>query len=164
MNHPLHPEPALAKTEEMPIFLPRPTWTETWMKIAHTIADRSYDPKMKVGAIVISDDNTTMLGSGYNGNYSGGPNVPESNEPGQTGFIHAEINALLKCPYHYHMKKVMYVTVSPCRGCAKCIINGGISKVIYDVKYRDTSGLELLSNAGIEVVNFQLPIVTPSAL
>jgi dCMP deaminase len=134
--------------------LVRPSWHETWMSIAHTIAARSYDPRMKVGAIVISEDNSSMLGCGYNGNYAGGPNIPESNEPGMTGFIHAEINALLKCPYHYPMKKVMYVTVMPCAGCAKCVINGGISKVIYDADYRNRAGVEILAAAGITVVKY----------
>lgn len=143
--------PAEKITESNIIATPRPNWHETWMKIAHNIADRSYDPRLKVGAIVIAEDNSSMLGLGYNGNHAGGPNTPESNEPGQSGFIHAEINALLKCPYHYPVKKVMYVTVSPCRGCAKCVINGGVSKLIYDIEYRDTSGVDLLRASGIEV-------------
>jgi deoxycytidylate deaminase len=48
----------------------------------------------------------------------------------------------------------MYVTVMPCRGCAKCIINSGIAKVIYDAQYRDTSGVDLLVSAGIEVCKY----------
>lgn len=132
--------------------VPRMTWTETWMMIARTIADmRSYDPRLKVGAIVISEDNTQMLALGYNGNYKGGPHEPESMEPGQSGFIHAELNALLKCDYNFSRKKIMYVTHAPCKMCAKAIINHGIWRVIYETPYRDMSGVELLRSAGIQV-------------
>jgi dCMP deaminase len=129
----------------------RPSWHQTWMTIARTIAERSYDPTLKVGAIVVSDDNTRMLSAGYNGNYSGGPNERESLEPGGSGFLHAEINCVIKCDYNYAKKKVMYVTHSPCRQCCKVIVNAGISSVIYDIEYRDTSGLHILKESGISV-------------
>ena len=45
----------------------------------------------------------------------------------------------------------MYVTLSPCKMCAKAIINGGIEEVIYEEEYRDTSGIELLKKTGIKV-------------
>lgn len=129
----------------------RPGWDEIWMGFAHSIARRSYDPRHQVGAIVISEKNTQVLAVGYNGNYSGGPNEVESDQPGNSGMIHAEINALLKCDYNNIGKKTMYVTLSPCRMCAKAMINGGVNEVVYDEQYRDTSGLELLQSAGISV-------------
>jgi dCMP deaminase len=92
-----------------------------------------------------------MLAVGYNGNYKGGPHVHESKEPGQSGFIHAEVNALVKCDFSNHKVKHMYVTHSPCRACAKLIINAGIHRVIFNKPYRDESGLELLRSAGVEV-------------
>jgi dCMP deaminase len=56
--------------------------------------------------------------------------------------------------YNNPKKKIMYVTLSPCRMCAKAMINSGISRVVYSETYRDDSSLELLKNAGIEVVKF----------
>lgn len=132
----------------------RKTWHEVWMNIAETISQRSYDPRMKVGAIVVSEDNTRMLSMGYNGNYSGGPHEHESDMPGQSGFIHAEVNALIKCDYNFPKKKIMYVTHSPCRACAKLIINADISRVVYLNKYRDTSGIDMLKSSGIDVIDF----------
>ena len=129
----------------------RPTWPETWMTVAKAVAERSYDPRLKVGTIIVSDDNTQVLSVGYNGNYRGGPHTPESFEPGASGFIHSEINALLKCDYHNPKGKHMYITHSPCRACAKCIINGGIKRVIYDIEYRDTSSIEVLRDVGVEI-------------
>lgn len=124
------------------------------MSIAHEISKRSYDPLLKVGAIVVSEDNTRMLAVGYNGNYKGGPNERESEDPGQGGLIHAEINALVKCDYNFSKKKHMYLTHSPCRACAKLIVNADISRVVYDNLYRDSSGLDILITSGIDVISF----------
>jgi dCMP deaminase len=48
----------------------------------------------------------------------------------------------------------MWLTLSPCRQCAKAIVNAGIKKVIYRDEYRDLKGLEILTNAGIKVERF----------
>tara|TARA_B100001094_G_scaffold330098_1_gene394458 strand:- start:8 stop:439 length:432 start_codon:yes stop_codon:yes gene_type:complete len=127
----------------------RPSWDRVWADVAESISKRSYDPRYRVGAIVVTSDNTQVLSVGYNGNYAGGPNEVESEEPGQSGFIHAEINCLLKMDYNNPKKKVMYLTLSPCRTCAKAIVNAGISQVVYTRDYRDTAGLEILEKAGI---------------
>ena len=125
----------------------RPSWDSIWMQFAKTISERSYDPRHQVGAVVITEDNCQVLAVGYNGNYSGGPNEVESESPGESGMIHAEINALLD--YNNPKKKKMYLTLSPCRMCAKAIINAGIDEVVYLQAYRDLSGVELLVGAGV---------------
>tara|TARA_B100000131_G_scaffold320520_1_gene368842 strand:- start:490 stop:906 length:417 start_codon:yes stop_codon:yes gene_type:complete len=129
----------------------RPEWDEVWMRTAETIAERSYDPRHKVGAVVVTDDNTQVLAVGYNGNYSGGPNEVESVIPGESGMLHAEINALLKMDYNNPKKKKLYITLSPCRMCAKAIVNSGIDEVIYRDAYRDLSSLEILSARNVSV-------------
>jgi dCMP deaminase len=131
----------------------RPTWPQTWMNIADEIAKRSYDPRMKVGCVIVTEDNSLMLSCGYNGNASGLPNEVESSEPGQSGFLHAELNAIIKCDYNFPKKKHMYCTHSACRNCAKIIINSGIKKFVFRELYRDTSGIDLLKDCGIEVIN-----------
>ncbi len=142
----------------------RPTWPETWMAIAHEIAKRSYDPQLKVGAIIVSADSTRMLSVGYNGNYKGGPNLRESEEPGQGGMIHAEVNALVKCDFNFPKQKHMYLTHSPCRSCAKLIVNAEISEVVYDKLYRDPSGLEILRSVGIGVFSLDEAIIRNKVL
>ena len=142
----------------------RCSWPETWMSIAHIIAQRSYDPALKVGAVIVSDDNSQMLSIGYNGNYRSGPHTRESNEPGKSGFIHAEINALVKCDFNFHKKKHMYLTHSPCRACAKLIVNAEIKSVIYDIPYRDLSGIEILTSVGISVFSLREAIIRNNTL
>ena len=134
----------------------RPGWDNIWMRFAHIIAERSYDPRHQVGAIIVTQDNSQVLAVGYNGNYKGGPNEVESEEPGHSGMLHAEINALLKMDYNNPKKKIMYITLSPCRMCAKAIINAGVNRVIYDEEYRDPSGINLLREANLEVCRFVL--------
>lgn len=119
------------------------------MDFAKSISRRSYDPRHQVGTVIVTSDNTQVLSVGYNGNYSGGPNEVESEIPGQSGMIHSEINALLKMDYNNPKDKVLYVTMSPCRMCAKAIVNAGIKHVVYDVEYRDRSGLDVLESAGV---------------
>ena len=136
------------------------SWEEIWMNVAREISRKSYDPRLKVGAIVVAEDNTGVLSVGYNGNYKGGPNEQESSEPGKSGFLHAELNCIVKLDYNFHKKKHMYVTHSPCRDCAKIIINAGISRVIYSIPYRDTSGIELLKSVGIDVYHIDDAIVS----
>lgn len=136
----------------------RVVWPEIWMNVAREIARRSYDPRLQVGAIIVSEDNTQVLSVGYNGNYKGGPHQHESAEPGKSGFTHAEINALVKCDYNFNKRKHMYVTHSPCRDCAKLIINAEIARVVYNIPYRDPSGLDLLRLVGIEVMSLDTAI------
>ena len=129
------------------------------MAIARTVAERSYDPRLKVGAIIVSDDNTRLLSLGYNGNYRGGPNTPDSVDPGQSGFIHAEMNALVKCDYNFNRKKIMYLTHSPCVQCAKLIVNANIAEVVYEVDYRDLTGVHILQTCGISVNRYRDVII-----
>ena len=129
----------------------RPSWDFIWSSFASTIAQRSADPNFKVGAVIVPEDNTGVLAIGYNGDQKGGENCRDSEEPGSSGFIHAEINALIKMDFNNPKRKKMYVTLSPCKMCAKAIINADIKEVYYIQEYRDDAGIKLLQNHGIKV-------------
>lgn len=132
----------------------RPNWDTIWMDFASNIARRSPDPNFKVGCCIVSQDNCQVLAIGYNGDHKGGPNVRDSLEPGRSGFIHAEINALIKLDYNNPKKKTLYITLSPCIDCAKAIINGGIDRVVFRDQYRCTSGIDLLRKHKIETIHY----------
>lgn len=144
MPHHIHPK------------MERISWQEVWMGFADLISQRSADPKYKVGAIIVASDNTQVLSVGYNGDHKGGPNIRDSLESGGSGFIHAEINALIKCNYHTFQDKIMYVTLSPCIACAKAIINADIKAVFYREEYQDISGIELLRKFGVNTVKYNI--------
>ena len=129
----------------------RPSWNDIWIDFAKTISKRSCDPKFQVGCCIVSDDNCQVLSIGYNGDHKGGPNKRDGLDSGSSGFIHAEINALIKMDFNNAKEKKMYITLSPCKICAKAIINGGISSVFYAEDYRDSSGVELLIKSGVKV-------------
>ena len=132
----------------------RPGWDVIWMSFAQSIAKRSCDSKYQVGAVVVNAENTQVLSIGYNGDQKGGSNKRDSTETGQSGFIHAEINALIKMDYNNPCKKKMYLTLSPCDVCAKAIVNAGIEEVIYSELYcHGKNSIRILNNAGILVRN-----------
>ena len=128
----------------------RISWDKLWMEMATLVSLRSADEKTRVGCIIVSDDNTRVLSLGYNGDEKGGQNKRISLESGLSGFIHAEVNALIKLDYASNHKKIMYVTHSPCEMCAKAIVNANISKVIYDNFYSE-GGIRILELANIEI-------------
>jgi dCMP deaminase len=47
----------------------------------------------------------------------------------------------------------LYVTLSPCRDCSKLIYQSGIIRVVYNIEYKDKSGINFLKKAGIEVIH-----------
>lgn len=127
-------------------------WDDIWMRLAHDIASRSHDPRLKVGAVIVSEDNESVLAIGYNGDEKGGANTPDSLEPGCSNFIHAEVNAIAKMNYNDPRLRKIYVTHAPCPVCARLIINANISKVVYCYPYRSEKGLDILNKRGITVV------------
>lgn len=129
----------------------RPEWDEIWGSFAKQISRRSVDPKHKVGAVIVNEENTQVLSIGYNGDQKGGPNERDSLDVGGSGFIHAEENALIKLDYNNPKKKKMYVTLSPCTLCAKKIINAGVDEVIYLERYEQSNGIDILIDAGVSV-------------
>ncbi len=134
----------------------RPSWDKIWMTMAETIAQRSHHSTFKVGALIVTSDNTQVLSLGYNGNAAGMSNVPQSEEPGCSGLLHAEINALLKLDYNNPKDKVMYLTLSPCINCSIAIINSGIKKVVFKEQYRNIDGINLLKDADIVIERFKV--------
>lgn len=120
-------------------------WDQLWIGMADLVSKRSVDPKLKVGCVIVSKDNTRVLALGYNGDHKGGPNERESMQSGQSGFIHAEINALIKADFASQQDKIMYLTHSPCYMCSKAIINAGIKEVYYKDLY-DEEAVKFLGN------------------
>lgn len=137
----------------------RPTWDEMGMATAKLWAMRSTDDKHKVGACIL-DYNNRVVGVGYNGRAAGEPNERESMEQGGSGYIHAEVNALLAANWNPAQPHTLYVTHQPCASCARLIVNSRrITRVVYGYPYEETarlsaglpSGAEILRAAGIEV-------------
>jgi dCMP deaminase len=45
----------------------------------------------------------------------------------------------------------LYLTLSPCKECSKLVLQAGINRVVFMNSYKDSSGVDFLKEAGIEV-------------
>src|SRR3989344_4839528 len=125
------------------------------MKFALLLSSRSTCERLNVGCIITSNDFQRVYSYGYNGNAKGFSNNCDSFEPGKCGCIHAEANALIKCSV-VDSQKVIFLTQSPCKMCAKMIVNSGASHVYYYSSYRLSEGLDVLASGNIGVSRLQL--------
>ena len=124
--------------------------TETMMRFAEEIAKLSRCEERQVGAVITNAEMTKVYSIGYNGGAAGLADCLCVTE-GKYGCIHAEINAMIKCTTEDN-KKVMFVTLMPCKQCAAAIINAGFSKVYYREVWKDDTGKRMLHAAGIQCV------------
>lgn len=125
------------------------------MNLAEEISKFSCDEKLKVGAVIVSSDNTRVLSIGYNGTPHGFPNERESLEEGKAGTIHAEQNCYYKLSYNEPVKRILYTLYSPCQDCARGAIQCKIHTVVYKNKFRDASGLDILKRGNIRVFSLE---------
>lgn len=128
-------------------------YDRAYMRMAHEWAKLSHCERKQVGALIVKDK--MIIADGYNGTPSGFPNVCENDE-GETHWyvLHAEANAITKLAKSSNSAQgaTLYITLSPCRECAKLIHQAGIVRVVYSSAYKDPSGLEFLNQAGVQIV------------
>ena len=128
-----------------------------YLKMAQTWGELSYCKRRKVGALIVKDK--MIISDGYNGTPSGFDNCCE-NPDGETHWyvLHAEANAILKLARSNNSAEgaTLYITLSPCRDCSKLIHQAGIVRVVYRDEYKDTSGLDFLKSANVEVEQISL--------
>lgn len=106
-------------------------WADRFLALAEHIAEWSYDPSTKVGAVIV-DNKHRVLSMGYNGFPRGVRDLSRRYADKETKHLyvcHAERNALDNAPMSVE-GCTMYVALLPCNECAKSIIQNGISKVI----------------------------------
>jgi deoxycytidylate deaminase len=119
---------------------------ETFFGFAESISHLSTCKRLQCGAIVFPIDCTHVLSIGYNGPPAALPNDSCTNEQGQCGCIHAEINAIAKLGA-VNKPCIMYCTTAACEGCARLILNcSSIVAFAWRRPYRTVHGLELLNS------------------
>jgi dCMP deaminase len=123
-----------------------------YLDIAKRISLESYCKRLQVGCLIVKGGN--IISFGYNGTPSGFPNVCECDDVTFDYVLHAESNAITKaCKSPISTEdSTMYCTHACCVHCAKLIIQSGIVTFVYLEEYRDSSGIELLVTAGLEVI------------
>ena len=124
-----------------------------YLAMAKRWSELSHCTRKKVGALIVKD--RMIISDGYNGTPTGFENLCEDEENYTKWYVlHAEANAILKVASSTQSCKgaTLYLTLSPCRECSKLVYQAGIKRLVYDKAYKDTTGLEFLQKAGVEVV------------
>jgi dCMP deaminase len=127
-------------------------YDRVYIKMAETWASLSHCNRKQVGALIVKDG--MIISDGYNGTPSGFDNCCED-EDGNTHWyvLHAEANAILKVSKSTNsaLGATLYLTLSPCKECAKLILQAGITRVVFKNEYKDDSGINFLKEAGVDV-------------
>ena len=125
-----------------------------YLKMADEWSKLSYCKRRQVGALIVKDK--MIVSDGYNGTPSGFENFCED-EDGYTKWyvLHAEANAITKIASSTQSSDgaTLYISLSPCKECSKLIHQAKIKRVVFNKAYKDTSGLEFLEKAGIEITH-----------
>jgi len=127
-------------------------YDRAYLRIAREWGQLSYCVRRKVGAIIVKD--RMIISDGYNGTPSGFENCCEDEENLTKWYVlHAEANAILKVARSTQSCEgaTLYITMSPCKDCSKLIHQSGIKRVVYQQAYKDSSGIDFLTRAGVTV-------------
>lgn len=149
----------------------RPSWDQTWMRVADSIALRSKCDGRQIGAAIVSTDNAYVV-VGYNGPPAGlelsfrsscqgwCPRMTtgeRSLDYGNCTSVHAEANALIKADRSRIERATLYVTSSCCWDCGKMVANSGIRRVVMRLDetadaHRDPHRtIQFMSSCGLDV-------------
>jgi len=128
---------------------------ETFTDILKSIRDISNSSTTKVGCIALRKDFSKIASFGYNGSYSGAETNNETGteedslEPGESGFIHAEVNMIAKFKEYDPENYIVLLTLSPCKMCTKILVNAGFKHVYWLDNYRNLDHLEIFKQCKI---------------
>ena len=142
---------------------------EYFLKIAAVVAERSTCRRHHIGAVAVRDKH--ILATGYNGAAAGRKDclelgclrdelhIPSGQKHEICRAIHAEQNAIIQAALHGVSLEgsTIYCTHTPCRICAKMLINSRIKRFVTYGEYSDDAYADLFKDeqlfqeAGIEV-------------
>lgn len=123
-----------------------------YLRMAEEWSKLSYCKRRQVGALIVKDK--MIISDGYNGTPTGFENICEDeNENTKWYVLHAEANAILKVASSTQSCQgaTLYITMSPCQQCSKLIHQAGIKRLVYNIQYKDDSGLKFLEKAGVSI-------------
>lgn len=126
-----------------------------YMKCAEAFAECSCSTRLKVGCVIVK--NNRIISCGYNA-LPVGLDGPLEDESGATKpeVRHSEINALngLTKSHESSVGATLICTHQMCKMCAVAIVDAGIIEVFYRHEYRDSSGIDYLTEKGIPVIKY----------
>ena len=130
----------------------RLSWRDTALKLAFNIAEyRSEDPYVQVGAVIIKNDNSIVVG--YNGAPPGIDIDWSDRDARRMRVLHAEENALDSIKYGE--AKLMAVTAMPCKSCVRLLAQKGVKAVYYAQElpgYDNDAAKKLAQEFGVNLI------------
>ena len=132
----------------------RPDLDQYFLDIAKVVAQRATCDRAHIGAVLVK--NKYIISTGYNGAPRGLGHCDEIGHQMENGHCgrttHAEQNAISQAAVHGSSTEggTLYSTHSPCKICAKIMLNAGIKRVVVSEVYRDDSILSMFQEAGVE--------------
>jgi len=108
-------------------------WDQYFLAIARAVAQKSKDPKCRVGAVIVSPDHL-VLSTGFNGLARGvydDQNLLESVDEKLKWICHAEANAISNAARSgvSVMNSTIFVTKFPCFLCCNAIVQAGVKRI-----------------------------------
>ena len=145
-------------------------WDKRFMEMAEVVATWTSCARegRAIGAVIVKDKR--ILTTGYNGAPSGIMSCRDKGECMRDKLgvesgtrqelcyaVHAEQNAIAQAAKLGVSVDgaTIYVTHQPCTICTRIIINSGIKRIIYKHSYPDEFSVQLLKDAGVELIKFQ---------
>lgn len=131
-------------------------YDKAYMRMAKEWAKLSFCERKQVGALIVKG--RMIISDGFNGTPTGFENPCEQADGNTKWYVlHAEANAISKVASSTQSceNATLYITLSPCKECSKLIHQSGIKRVVFAQKYKDTSGIEFLEKAGVELTHLK---------
>ena len=150
----------------------RPSIDQYYLSMLPLVASRATCPRRQVGAILVDKDGK-LVSTGYNGPPAGMPHcidtpclgaTDQSGDTARCIAIHAEVNALSQARLSRRLPHTLHCSTTPCFECAKMLITEGVKRVVAASTYTDTSGVDLLHQAGVVVDIVLSPVKRPTVV
>jgi dCMP deaminase len=132
---------------------------DTFAGMLLQIASLSNASTKKVACMALHKNFTKIASFGYNGSYMNAPinestgTEEDSLVPGESGFIHAEVNMIAKFRENHPDDYIVLLTLSPCKMCTKILVNSGFKHVYWLEDYREQGHLHIFDECGVTYGN-----------
>ncbi len=141
----------------------RASWDQYFLGIAGEVAKRSTCLRRQVGCVMVRDRH--VLATGYNGSPAGAPHcldvgcaregIPSGERLDLCRASHAEANAVCQAAHFGEALSgaTAYVTIRPCAGCMRLLIQAGVKRVVFSGGYPDEMTVQVAKESGYESGN-----------
>lgn len=146
--------------------MPRQNWDAYFLGLAQHVATRSTCVRRRVGCVMVR--NHIPIAMGYNGVPTKAPHcldigcardgIPSGERLDLCRAVHAEANALAQAArFGISLEgATAYVTIRPCAGCMRLLIQAGVERVVWDGSYPDEATVKVAKESGFEARNGEI--------